>query len=56
MEILVDRTKRVKCMGRGVFMMLAIGTLPILFMNPGQYVFGLIVCGGISFGLASVLV
>lgn len=43
-------------MGRGVFMMLAMGTLPILFMNPGQYFLGLVVCGGISFGLATVLV
>ena len=43
-------------MGKGLFMMLAIGTLPILFMNPGQYLLGLVVCGGIAFGLAVVLV
>jgi hypothetical protein len=43
-------------MGRGIFSMLAVGTLPILFMNPLQYCFALIVCGGISFGLAFVLV
>ncbi|WP_153304897.1 hypothetical protein [Desulfocapsa sulfexigens] len=51
-----DRKKRINSMGRGVFGMLAIGTLPILFMNPGQYFFGLIVCGGLSFGLAHTLV
>ena len=43
-------------MGRGIFSMLAIGTLPILFINPGQYLFGLVVCGGIAYGLALVLV
>lgn len=43
-------------MGRGIFGMLAIGTLPIFFINPGQYLFGLLVCGGISCGLAWVLV
>lgn len=43
-------------MGRGVFSMLAIGTLPILFMNPLQYLFGLVVCGAIAYGLAVVLV
>ena len=51
-----DRNERINCMGRGVFVMLAIGTLPILFMNPGQYLFGLVVCGGLSFGLAHALV
>jgi hypothetical protein len=43
-------------MRRGIFFMLAIGTLPSLFINPAQYVFGLIVCGGLASGLAWVLV
>ncbi len=43
-------------MGRGISTMLAIGTLPILFTNPVQYLFGLVVCGGIAFGLANILV
>ena len=43
-------------MGRGIFSMLAVGTLPVLFMNPLQYVGGLLICGGISFALAVVLV
>lgn len=36
--------------------MLAVGTLTILFMNALQYVGGLVICGGISFALAFVLV
>ena len=52
----MDRKKRINKMGKGVFMMLAIGTLPILFMNPGQYLFGLVVCGGLAFGMAHALV
>ena len=43
-------------MGRGIFTLLAIGILPILFMNPWQFFFGLVVCCGIAFGLAWVLV
>lgn len=52
----MDRKKRINRLGKGVFILLAIGTLPILFMNPGQYLFGLVVCAGIAFGLANVLV
>ena len=48
-----DKHKRMR---RGIFVMLAIGTLPSLFMNPGQYFFGLLVCGGLATGLAWVLV
>jgi len=51
-----DRKERMVRMGRGIFGMLAIGTLPILFMNPLQYLFGLLVCGIIGFGLAWVMV
>ncbi len=50
---LADKRKR---MTRGIFVMLAIGTLPSLFINPGQYFFGLLVCGGLASGLAWVLV
>jgi len=52
----MDQNAKTFKMGRGIFSILAIGTLPILFMNPLQYCFALIVCGGISFGLAFVLV
>ena len=48
-----DKYKR---MQRGIFVMLAIGTLPSLFIDPGQYFFGLLVCGGLATGLAWVLV
>ncbi len=47
---------KVITMGRGIFYLLAVGTLPVLFMNPLQYVAGLFMCGMISFGLAFVLV
>jgi hypothetical protein len=53
MEHQVDKQKRMR---RGIFILLAIGTLPSLFMNPAQYLFGLFVCGGIASGLAWVLV
>ena len=43
-------------MGRGIFFMLAVGILPVLFMNPLQYVTGLCFCAAIAFGLAFVLV
>ncbi len=56
MENYVEGKKRVIDMGRGIFTMLAIGTLPILLMNPAQYLFGLLVCFGIAFGLAWTLV
>ncbi len=49
----MDKQKR---MTRGIFVMLAIGTLPSLFINPGQYFFGLLVCGVLASGLAWVLV
>jgi len=52
----MDQKDKIVRMGRGIFSMLAIGTLPILFMDPLQYVSALIICGGISFGLAFVLV
>ena len=52
----LDQKKRVNYMGRGIFGLLAIGTLPILFINPLQYLFGLLVCGILAFGLAWVLV
>lgn len=52
----LNRKKQVKRMGRGIFGMLAIGILPVLFMNPLQYVLGLLVCGGLAWGLAWVLV
>jgi hypothetical protein len=52
----MDQKDKVVKMGRGIFSLLAIGTLPILFMNPLQYISALIICGGISFGLAVVLV
>jgi len=52
----MDQKSKVLKMGRGIFMLLAIGTLPILFMNPLQYLSALVICGGISFGLAFVLV
>jgi hypothetical protein len=52
----VNRKQRINKMGKGVFMILAIGTLPIVFMNPGQYLFGLVVCSGLAFGLAHALV
>jgi len=48
--------KKIFCIGRGIFSMLAAGTIPILFMNPLQYIAGLFVCGTISFGLAFALV
>jgi hypothetical protein len=56
MENYVEEKKRVIDMGRGIFTILAFGTLPILFMNPAQYFFGLLVCFGIAFGLAWTLV
>ncbi|MBU0962036.1 MAG: hypothetical protein KKD01_09885 [Proteobacteria bacterium] len=56
MENSIDQKKRVISMGRGIFILLAVGILPILFMNPGQFFFGLVVCYGIAFGLAWVLV
>lgn len=49
----VDKQKRMR---RGIFILLAIGTSPSLFINPGQYLFGLLVCGGLASGLAWVLV
>ena len=51
----MDKKSQIQRMGKGIFMMLAIGTLPIVFMNPVQYLFGLIVCGVLAFALASVL-
>ncbi len=50
----MDR-KKVKRMGWGIFIMLAIGTLPVVFMNPIQYFCGLVVCCGLSFVLAIAL-
>jgi len=52
----MDQKHKIVKMGRGIFFMLAIGTLPILFMNPLQYISALFICGGIAFGLAFVLV
>ncbi len=52
----MDQKKKIISMGRGIFFMLAIGTLPVLFMNPLQYVSGLCLCATIAFGLAIVLV
>ena len=49
----MNKQKRLR---RGIFMMLAIGTLPSLFMNPAHYFFGLLVCEGLAAGLAWVLV
>ncbi len=54
--MLMAEKDKIMTMGRGIFSMLAVGTLPVLFMNPLQYVGGLLICGGISFGLAFVLV
>jgi hypothetical protein len=51
-----NQVNKQKRMTRGIFVMLAIGTLPSLFINPGQYFFGLLVCGGLASGLAWVLV
>ena len=48
----VDKQKRLR---RGIFILLAVGTLPSLFMNPAHYFFGLLVCGGIATGMAWVL-
>ena len=53
MEHQVDKQRRMR---RGIFIMLAIGTLPSLFMNPAHYLFGLLVCGTLASGLAWVLV
>jgi hypothetical protein len=56
MEARSDRKKQINRVGKGIFAMLAIGAVPILFMNPLQYLFGLVVCGGLAFGLAHALV
>ncbi len=50
-----SQAEKHKRMRRGIFVMLAIGTLPSLFINPGQYFFGLLVCAGLASGLAWVL-
>ncbi len=55
MEILVKKNKEVVRVGRGIFIMLAIGTLPTLFSNPTQYIIGLVICAGIAFGLAKII-
>jgi hypothetical protein len=52
----METRQRISRMSRGLFIFLAIGTLPILFMNPAQYAFGLVVCGTLSLGLANILV
>lgn len=52
----MDYKQRVMRMSRGIFILLSIGTLPILFINPAQYLFGLLICGGLAFGLANILV
>jgi hypothetical protein len=56
MENSIDQKTRVVSMGRGLFTLLAIGILPVLFMNPGQFLIGLVFCYAIAFGLAWVLV
>jgi hypothetical protein len=52
----MNQKSKILKMGRGIFLLLSIGTLPILFMNPLQYLSALFICLGISFGLAFVLV
>lgn len=52
----MDQKNKIIKMSRGIFAMLAIGTIPVLFMNPLQYLFALIISGVIAVGLAFVLV
>ena len=48
--------KKSAAMARGIFAMLAIGTVPSLFSNPIHYFLGLLICAGIAFALARLLI
>ena len=52
----MDQKRKIIKMSRGIFSMLAVGTLPVFFMNPLQYLFALIVSAILAIGLAFVLV